>query len=226
MTEKFNENIFKFSIYQGDCVVSERIFNANDFNPVIRYSVDIRSIIPEIIQKLQITLSKRNLTFNKIDEKAYVDYNFLRDYQDVCYNFNLKPIKLKKPYYIRKEINGKVIEGTQCRFGLYINNNPIVERDFHVDKYNPAVRFSYEIVETTRDLVDFIVQYLKEMDSKHMWDDYKLIKTYSLYINQIRELTDKKRNLFLNKIDDGNFIRKIKNEYRTIERENRGVQQK
>lgn len=218
MTDKKHENVFKFSIYQGRNVISERIFSADEFNPVIKYSVDIRSIIPEIIQRLQTTLSRRNLTFNRIDENAHVDYNFLKDYQDVANSYNLRAFKLKKPYYIKKEINGKMIEGTECRFGLYINGNPIVERDFQVDKYNPAVRFSYEIVETTRDLVDTIHKHLKDMDVKHMWDDYDLINTYGLYINQIRELSPKKRELFISKLSDGNFVRKVRYEYRSMDK--------
>ena len=226
MADRNHENIFKFSIYQGRTVLSERIFSADSFNPVIRYSVDIRSIIPEIIQRLQMTLSRRNLSFNKIGENAHVNYNFLKEYQDVCYNFNVRADKLRKPYYIKKEINGKMIKGTECRFGLYINNNPIVERDFPVDQYNPAVRFSYEIIEVNRDLVDYIQSFLRETDVSHMWDDYGLIHTYGIYINQIRELNFKRRRELIDNIADKQFVRKVRSEYRSPEYRERNNQQR
>jgi len=225
MADKTHENIFKFSIYQGRNVISERIFSADSFNPVIRYSVDIRPIIPEIIQRLQRTLSRRNLSFNRIDENAHVNYNFLKEYQNTCYDFKVRAEKLRKPFYIKKEINGKIIKGTECRFGLYINNNPIVERDFPVDQYNPAVRFSYEIVETNRELVEFITEFLKQTDIKHMWDDYNIIHTYGIYINQIRELGFRKRKELIDNVDDSQFVRKVRNEYRSTERRTNNRQQ-
>jgi hypothetical protein len=216
MTEKEHENIFKFSIYQGKNALSERIFSADTFNPVIRYSVDIRPIISEIIQRLQVTLSRRNLNFNKIDEEAHVPYDFIKEYKNVCESFNLKPVKLKKPYYHVKEINGKTIKGTECKFGLYMNNNPIVERDFYVDQYNPAVRFSYEIIEVTRDIVKDIVDFLKQTDTNHMWDDYGLIHTYGIYINQIRELSNRKREELLKNMDNYDYVKKVKKYYRSL----------
>ena len=225
MTDKIHKNTFKFVIYQGRNVISERVFSADCFNPVIRYSVDIRSIIPEIIQRLQRTLSRRNLIYNKIDEKAFVNYNFLKEYQDVCYDFKVRAEKLRKPFYIKKEINGKIVKGTECRFGLYINNNPIVERDFTVDLYNPAIRFSYEIVESTRDLVEYIENYLKETDVKHMWDDYDLIGSYGIYINQIRDLSFKRRKELIENIGDTQFVRKVRAEYRSSEQKERQERQ-
>ena len=49
MIEKIKEhthtNNFKFVLYQGKEVVVERTFNADVFNPIIRYSVDIRDTI-------------------------------------------------------------------------------------------------------------------------------------------------------------------------------------
>ena len=226
MSEKSHENFFKFSIYQGKNVIIERIFDADCFNPVIRYSVDIRSMIPDIIQKLQNTLSQKNLSFNKINEDGEVQYNFIKEYQDVCHLFNVNALKLKKPPYIKKEINGKIFEGTQCRFGLYINNNPIVERDFQVEDFNPAVRFSYEIVEVTREIVDLIFLHLKDMDVIQLWEDYNLIKVYGFYIIQIRELNYKRRRELIDKSNDPVFVRKVRNEYRIFERENRSLQNK
>ena len=63
MSERLHENTFNFGLYQGNQPLVERIFSADVYNPVIRYSVDIRDMIPNIISKLQKTLSRRNLNF-------------------------------------------------------------------------------------------------------------------------------------------------------------------
>ena len=131
--------------------------------------------------------------------------------------------KLNKPYYIKKEINGRTIKVTECKFGLYINDKPIVERDFIVDSYNPAIRFSYEIVESLRDIVSYVDDFLKVNDVKHMWDDYDIIHAYGLYIVQIRELKPFKRKEMIEKINDDNYVRRVKNEFRVVENKEKSL---
>lgn len=59
-----NEDFFTVQIkYKGN-VVSERIFSGNDYPPNVRYDVDIRKIIPKIIDYLQQGLSEKNYTKN------------------------------------------------------------------------------------------------------------------------------------------------------------------
>jgi len=60
MNEKEFNNVFKFSLYQGNVLLCEKVFDADQFNPFTRYSIDIRDILPRAITKLQKTLSKRS----------------------------------------------------------------------------------------------------------------------------------------------------------------------
>ena len=60
MNEKEFSNEFRFSLYQENTLLCEKVFDANQFNPFTRYSIDIREILPRAITKLQKTLSKRS----------------------------------------------------------------------------------------------------------------------------------------------------------------------
>ena len=57
-----NEDIFTFQIKVKGRVVAESMFTGNDFPPKVRYDVDIRSIIPEIIATIQNGLTLKNYT--------------------------------------------------------------------------------------------------------------------------------------------------------------------
>lgn len=215
MTEKSSrphENNFKFVLYQGEDVITERIFTADNFNPVVRYSVDIRSMIPSIIQRLQKTLSRKNLNFKDHN------YDFLELYKDQASlekpEFNSK---LTKPVVVKQNFSGKTIRGVECKFGLYINDNPIVERKFYVDNYNPASRFSLEIVSIVNEVCEEIFDSLKDNDVNHMWGDYVLINTYGLYVNQIRELSNQKRSELLENVGDRLFIKKTRSYFKSIQ---------
>ena len=52
-----NKNYFKFSLSYRDKVVSERIFDADCYNPQIRQMVNIKDLVPEIRKVLQKVLS-------------------------------------------------------------------------------------------------------------------------------------------------------------------------
>jgi len=211
MTEKVQEkshtNKFKFVLYQGKDIIIERIFNADVFNPIIRYSVDIRDSIPEIIQNLQRVMSGRNLNY-----KDY-GYDFLENYKKLIDLYCIDENKLSKPNFIKYKYGNKTIKGIECKFGLYINDNPIVERKFYVDNYNPASRFSIEIREIINEIIDDIHESLKELDVNHMWDDYTLINIYGLYVNQIRELSKNRRSEMIEKSTDRSYIKMIKSHY-------------
>jgi hypothetical protein len=196
MTEESNENKdkkhvnhFKFILYQGDDIITTRIFDADVFNPLTRYSVDIRSLIPSINQRLQKTLSSKNLSYS--DD----NYDYIRHYKECRDAYDKKPTDttLEKPPYKVQVINERQIKGVECRFGLYINNNPIVERDFYVDGYNPATRFSTELTSIVREICDDIFHNIKSNDIKNMWDDYYLIRDYRLSSQQLRDLNFKRR---------------------------------
>lgn len=59
-----NEDFFTLQIKVKGRVVCEKIFSGNDYPPNVRYDVDIRKIIPKIIDYLQQGLSRKNYTKN------------------------------------------------------------------------------------------------------------------------------------------------------------------
>lgn len=232
MSERSHENIFKFGIYQAGSPIVERIFSADAFNPVVRYSVDIRDMIPNIISKLQKTLSRRNLDFTY--ERGYLHkgdnigntYNLLAEYKNILDGKVPGYVnKLTRPPVVTQQINKKTISGVECKFGLYINNNPIVERNFYVDSYNPGSRFSLDIVETVNDIATDIFENLKINDVKHMWNDYELIHIYGIYIHQIRDLSKDMRAKMLMRRKDTNFVKQMRSQFRRQFQQSRQQQQ-
>lgn len=220
MSEKSHENTFKFGVYQGKSILVEKIFTADVFNPVIRYSVDIRDMIPSIIFKLQKTMSKRNL--NCLYRRGELKgsgiepiYDLIGEYKKIL---DGKVIgytnKLSRPPVVTQNINGKNITGVECKFGLYINNNPIVERNFYVDEFNPASRFSVDLVDVVNDISDEIFSNLKSNDVNHMWQDYDLINTYGIYIHQIRDLSKDMRKKLLTNSKDRTYVKQMRSHFK------------
>jgi hypothetical protein len=56
-----NEDVFDFEIKVDDRVVIAKQFTGNIYQQRVRYSVDVRKIIPEIIAKITETLSQEKL---------------------------------------------------------------------------------------------------------------------------------------------------------------------
>jgi hypothetical protein len=56
-----NEDVFDFEIRVDGKMITKRTFTGNVYPQRVRYSVDIRRIIPLIISKIQKTLSLENL---------------------------------------------------------------------------------------------------------------------------------------------------------------------
>lgn len=219
MSDKSHENTFKFGVYQGNSPMVERVFSADVFNPVVRYSVDIRDMIPSIISKLQKTLSRRHLDFIYESGKNVIGqdetYDLLSMYKGILDGKVPGYVnKLTRPPVVTQTINKKTITGVECKFGLYINGNPIVERNFYVDNYNPGVRFSLDIVDTVNDITEEIFTKLKASDVKHMWNDYELINIYGIYIHQIRDLSKDLRAKMLMRKKDPNFVKQMRSHFR------------
>jgi hypothetical protein len=189
MSEKTNNNMFRFSLYQEKLLLCEKVFDADQFNPFTRYSIDIRNILPRAITTLQKTLSKRayetsvevgHSSTSKKSGVSYVGYD-LYDYHQKMINKYPKEYRYEMEYHpepIIQQIEEKTIRGVECKIGFYINDKPIVERTFYVDGFNP----------------------IKKCDIKNMWDDYDLINIKGLSINQIRELSPAKREEMLRKL--------------------------
>jgi len=208
MSEKENNNVFKFSLYQGNVLLCEKIFDADQFNPFTRYSIDIRDILPRAITKLQKTLSKRtyDTVFDVGMDKSYdlhsSHLNILDSFpQDIRNDlqYNPKSIVQQVEDKTSSSVELKTIRGVECKIGLYINGNPIVERLFYVDGFNPISRWSVDVTHSVVDIADLIYDKIKKIDVKNMWDDYDLINYRGLSINQIRELSPQKREEMLRK---------------------------
>jgi hypothetical protein len=213
--EKVYNNVFRFSLTQGDVLLCETMFNADKFNPFTRYSIDIRDILPKAITRLQKTLSKRS--YDVVAEVGRVDTSVVSDSdEDIemheydLYGYHQKMINLYprewrngmryNPQSITQQIEQKTIRGVPCKIGLYINENPIVEREFYVDGFNPVARQSLDIMHVVTDITETIEAKIKKNDIKNMWDDYDLINYRGLSINQIRELHPAKRAEMLRRL--------------------------
>lgn len=197
MSEK-NVNLFRFSLYQEDLLLCEKIFDADDFNPFTRYSIDIRELLPHAITKLQKMLSKKRYEtqFENYSEYDFGEYaqNMIDAYPEKWrrnITYNPKPMK--------HHIEDKVIKGVECKIGFYINDNPIVERIFYVDGFNPLVRYSADVMIEVITIADKIFEHIKKVDVQNMWDDYDLINRWGFSINQIREFSSEKRRHLLRK---------------------------
>ena len=57
-----NEDLFSLQIKVKGRVVAQSLFSGNDYPPKVRYDVDIRSIIPEMISIIQEGLSSKEYT--------------------------------------------------------------------------------------------------------------------------------------------------------------------
>ena len=205
MNEKEHSNLFRFSLYQTNVLLCEKVFDADQFNPFTRYSIDIRDILPRSITRLQMVLSRRS--YNTVIEYGKANYGDL-------YQFNQKMINLYPKEYregmrynpqpvvqqISIEQEEKTIRGVECKIGFYINDKPIVERTFYVDGFNPVARWSVDLIDEVVYVTNTIKSKILNSDEKNMWDDYDLINMKGLSITQIRELTPSKREEMLRRL--------------------------
>lgn len=210
MSEKEYNNVFRFSLYQENVLLCEKMFDADQFNPFTRYSIDIRDILPKAITKLQKTLSKRsydtiievgrkNLSVVGGENHKYDLFNYYQKMVD-SYPQQYRAEMQYNPQPIIQKIEDKTIRGVECKIGLYINDNPIVERLFYVDGFNPMARWSNDLTDVVLEITDYIVAKIKNSDIRNMWDDYDLINYRGLTINQVRELSTQKREEMLRKL--------------------------
>jgi hypothetical protein len=205
MNEKEHSNLFRFSLYQENVLLCEKVFDADQFNPFTRYSIDIRDILPRSITRLQKVLSRRS--YNTVIEYGKANYGDL-------YQFNQKMINLYPKEYregmrynpqpvvqqISIEQEEKTIRGVECKIGFYINDKPIVERTFYVDGFNPVARWSLDLIDEVVYVTNSIKSKILNSDEKNMWDDYDLINMKGLSITQIRELSPSKREEMLRRL--------------------------
>lgn len=201
MNNKNLSNNFVFSLYQKDVLLFEGSIDANQFSPYTRNSIDIRSILPKVITILQKTLSMKNydVEFNSAVENSLNFYKYNQNLINT-YPQHQRNSMYYNPKSITYEIDGKVIKGVECKLGLYVNNNTIVEREFYVDGFNPVSRWSNDLTSTCKYIVDLINKHIQTSDINNIWDDYDLINKMGLSTTQIRELPDNRRRELLRKI--------------------------
>jgi len=207
MNEKEHTNMFRFSLTQENVLLCEKVFDADQFNPFTRYSIDIRDILPRAITKLQKALSRRGYDAgiavgNNKGYDLYAHYqntvkSYRKEYRESM-QYNPQPVSQQVEDNVTKET--KTIRGVECKIGFYINDKPIVERIFYVDGFNPVARWSPELTYTVTDIADTIFRQIKRNDIRNMWDDYDLINIKGLSINQIRELSPAKREEMLRRL--------------------------
>lgn len=196
LNNKSNSNTFKFGIYQEKTVIGERIFSADYFNPATRYDVNIRDMIQSIASRLQKTLSKK-----RVDGK-FCGVDTYKLYKDAInsYPTEFRNSLVKQPEVSTQKIGDWTVSGVECKFGLYINNHPIVERKFNVTNYNVEMLQSLDIYYLITEICDEIFEMLKEVDKKHMLDDSDLMRKFHMSIHQIRELPKNKRNELIRRL--------------------------
>jgi len=194
------ENQFRLTLYQGNTILAETIFDADLFNPFTRYSIDIRGMLPKTITKLQKLLS-RKLYDVELNNYNFFEYEkkYIRSYPN-----ELRKFIQYNPRSVQFNVDNKTIKGVECKLGLYINDNPIVERLFYVDGFNPVVKFSVDVVEEIKKIENDIFTHIKKKDVKNMWDDYDMINKLGMSINKIRDLSYRDRN---------RIIRNMNNQY-------------
>jgi len=189
-----SKNEFKFSLYQEDVLLCEKVFDADLFNPFTRYSIDIRNLLPQAITRFQRVLSRK-----QYDVELY-GYDSFAFYKDGLGRGQKRYSPTVKEY----QIDTKTIRGVECKLGLYICKddveNPIVERMFYVDGFNPVARFSTDVMDEVLYVTQQIFDRILNDDVHNMWDDYDLINKGGFTINQIRELSAYKRADLLRRI--------------------------
>ena len=84
-------NVFRFVLTQGDVLLYEKLMDADIYNPLTRYSINVRTILRKEISKLQRILSRKKYdTLMSIsDDLDDIDHSIdlYEYYQDVLYSY-------------------------------------------------------------------------------------------------------------------------------------------
>jgi len=195
------ENVFKISLFQENNLICERGFDADIFSPSVKSPVDIRNILPSIISRLQRGLSKKEYyTEFEVGEELVYDMYEYRNEMIESYPQSYQSLMNITPQIKKQVIENKTISGVEFKFSFFVNENLIVERLFYVQGYNEEVKYSMDIYFMINDICNQIFTYLKKCDVGYIWEDYDLINSYNMTIQQIRELLPSKRNDLLRKL--------------------------
>lgn len=176
MTYKEVSNTFKFSLTQEDVLFCEKIFDADLYSPYTRYSVDIRDVLPKIINRLQVALSRKD--YSTVLEVGGGKSYDLGKYSEPPYTYDKY-----EPKFNVIEIGERTIKGVEFKIGLYINENPIVERIFYVDGFNPESKNSVDILYEVINITIMIEEIIKKMDIMNLCSGKKYITNFASNAN-------------------------------------------
>lgn len=182
------KNNFKFGLFYKDRTISEKIFNADIYNHLCRYSVNIKDWANLIKHEFQEVLSKRDKDLN----------NTLNGYN----------ILLSKEQSFFGEMDGKDIytqekDGVEdgFKYKLQINDSIIIERVFSVRNFNYKSIYSTELINLMSDWVERIEERIKLLDEQQMWEEETLLTYTRLTRQEIRNFSKEEREIQLKKIN-------------------------
>jgi hypothetical protein len=198
--EKVNEtNEFKFGLYLNDYEMYERVFSADVYNQITRYSVNIKKDAKKYINMLQNVLSAKDseLDFN-INGYNVMDYTTNLTYLLDSHNKDVEDAS-------REESNDSLYKTTyvaplKFNYVLYINNNIIIEREFYVRNLNLSAIKSVNLNETLDYIVSEIKSKIKEDDLTQMWEEFDIMKYYNMSVTKVRDLRYQERARLLDRI--------------------------
>jgi hypothetical protein len=95
-----NKNYFKFLISYRNNVISESIFDADCYNPIVRQMVNIKELVPEIRKQLQKVFS---IPSQKLSNTMYIGKNVDGDEVNIKLN-PLRNLEKRYNYLIEKHV--------------------------------------------------------------------------------------------------------------------------
>jgi len=180
-------NNFKFGIFYKDRIISQSIFNADIYNHICRYTVNIKDWANLIKHEFQEVLSKRDKDLNT----TLNGYNILLSKEQSFFG------EMDGKDIYTQEING-VEDG--FKYKLQINDSIIIERVFPVKKFNYKSIYSSELVNLMSDWVERIEERIKLLDEQQMWEEETILTYTKLSREDIRKLSKEEKETHLKRI--------------------------
>ena len=171
---------YKFGLYLGHKIVSERIFDADVYNPANRYKVELRPLNQTIIAEFRNILSTPS---------QYLDFKYPVGADK---NNQRRTYRLNDFHYAS---NDEELSPDTFNYALKISDSSkesddfIIERNFPVKNFNRESLHSLNLVEKVDDWAFEIQHIIKRKDVSQMWDEYELLNKTQLNISDIRGLS-------------------------------------
>lgn len=183
------KNYFKFVFkYKGNSLV-EKIFDADQYNQATRYSIKLQEWNKQIISDFRDILGKNTKELNF----EMCGYDLSKNLKNALKFQNNSKINELATLERKNQNDG-------FSYGLYMNNNIIIERDFSVLNFNINSIFSTDLVSMIDEWVFRIQDRIKTQDQNQMWEEYDLMNHYDLTLKEVRELPEENRRKMVYKI--------------------------